>query len=206
MSEILEERGDYRVRLEDDQDCQDPRDDNDLVEIVTPELQRWTVRTENARLQDAFDRLTQYRGGDEAFVRYAKIFHGITVYAVWMYEHSAVALSVQSFVGRAHHAQWDSGQIGFAYILPEQRWEGIDEEKAISSTVEELGQWINGETYGYIVEKKTYWSKEYADPDRADEEGWDWEEEDSCWGFIGMEWAEQAAMEELDRHAPKEAA
>lgn len=203
MSEVIAEAGDYRVRLEHDQDCEDPRVNNDAIEIVTPRLRFWSVRTKDALLQEAFERLSGY--GPEKFVRYAKIFHGITLYAVYMYEHSGVALSATSFLGRAQHAEWDSGQIGYAYVPPEKRWEGIDEEAAVKSVIEELGQWMNGESYGYIVERKAFWMKLYADPNRASEEGWDWEEVESCWGFIGSSYAEEAAREAMD-DAMKEAA
>lgn len=197
--------GKRRVRIEYDSDgsaC-DPRDDNDFVEIVTPELRRYNIATKNAHFQREHDALLE-RGLGSSFGRYLKIFHGIDAYPVYMYDHSAVALSIGSFVGRAQHAEWDSGQVGWAYINPDtaEMWEGIELEKVIASYVETLGQWMNGEVYGYVVERKVRVSKTtYYNEDRyKTKDSWEWVEDDDdcgCWGLIGYEWAEQAAKEAL---------
>ena len=193
-----------RVRIEYDMDgshC-DPRDNEGIVEIVTPSLRRWNVRTEGAHFQHAHDELYE-RGLGGAFGRYLKIFHGVEAVPVFMYEHSNVALSTGSFIGRAQHAEWDSGMIGWAYIKPDtEKWEGMEPEKVMASFVSELGKWMDGEVFGWIVEKKI----ELA-PITRDEDGTvtdvdyensqeDWEEEESCWGYIGYDWAIQAAKTE----------
>lgn len=218
MSDVVETRGNYRARVVHDEDSSpfDPRNDSDLVEIVTPPLSRWDVRTKDAHFQEAFDRFEDF-GRAGLFARWLKIFHGIHAYPVFMYEHSGVALSTGSFVGRAQHAQWDSGQIGWAYINPDaERWEGFDEEAIITCLVEELGRWMNGEVYGYIIERLVYWTKNYHDENGEElprwlelpsvESGEEWIEEDSCWGYIGYEWAEQEAKNILDTYAPEEEA
>jgi hypothetical protein len=194
--DVIEERGGWRVRLEVDQDCPDPRDDDDMLEIVGPLLRRWNVRTEGAEFQREFDELDD-RGLAGVFPRFMRIFHDTKVMSVYLYDHSSVALSATSFIGRAQHAEWDSGQVGWAYVRPSIGWVDMDHERVISSWVETLGQWMNGETYGYVVEKKEFWSMEYASPERADEEGWDWDWIESCWGYIDYEAAEEAAKEAL---------
>jgi hypothetical protein len=57
--------------------------------------------------------------------------------------------------------------------------------------------WANGEVYGYIIEKKVRWEKSYADEEFDDEEGVDWVQVESCWGYHGRDWAEEAAKEAL---------
>jgi hypothetical protein len=199
--DVIAEKGDWRVRIEVDDDgyAANPRDYM-ATEIVGPDLRNWTVRTESAQFQREFDEIYHRLGGD-VFPRYMRIFHDIEVVPVYMYEHSAVALSTGSFIGRAQHAEWDSGQVGFAYITPEKLEEtGItDYAGAISTEVETLGQWMNGEVYGYVLEERV----EYA-AIRRDEDGtvtdvdyeltrYEWEETDSCWGIIGYDWAEKEA-------------
>jgi hypothetical protein len=200
--DVIAEKGDWRVRVEVDDDgyASNPRDYM-ATEIVGPDLRNWTVRTESAQFQREFDEIYERLGG-YAFPRYMRIFHDIEVVPVYMYEHSAVALSTGSFIGRAQHAEWDSGQVGFAYITPEKLEEtGItDYEGAISTEVATLGQWMNGEVYGYVLEERV----EYA-AIRRDEDGtvtdvdyeltrYEWEETDSCWGIIGYDWAEKEAL------------
>jgi hypothetical protein len=201
--DVVAQRGDYRVRIEPDEDgyASNPREFM-ATEIVGPDLRRWTVRTERAKFQREFDEIYDRLGGD-VFPRYMRIFHDIEVVPVFMYEHSSVALSTGSFIGRAQHAEWDSGQVGFAYITPEKLEEtGIsDVEGAMSSEVEELGRWMNGEVYGYIVEKKVRYSKTYyLSEDRyktEDGEEWVEVEDGACWGIIGYEWAEDMGKNAL---------
>jgi hypothetical protein len=155
------------------------------------------VATPLAEFQSQFDEIYERHDG-ETFARYMRIFHGIEVLPVYLYDHSAVALSVGSFVGRAQHAEWDSGMVGFAYITPKKLEEtGItDYEGAISTEVETLGQWMNGEVYGYVIEERRDFTKVYADSNET-EEDFEWDETESCWGFIGYEHAESEAKAAL---------
>ena len=197
--DVIAEKGDWRVRVvvDDDGYSESPRDYM-ATEIVGPDLRNWTVRTESAQFQREFDEIYHRLGGD-VFPRYMRIFHDIEVVPVYMYEHSAVALSTGSFIGRAQHAEWDSGQVGFAYITPEKLEEtGItDYQGAISTEVETLGQWMNGEVYGWVLEKKRTGKVVFDDPDEDSLDYEDWDECDSCWGIIGYDWAEKEAMAAL---------
>lgn len=207
--DVIAEKGDWRVRVVVDEDgyASSPRDWM-ATEIVGPDLRSWRVRTEGARFQREFEEIYHRLGGD-AFPRYMRIFHDIEVLPVYMYEHSAVALSTGSFIGRAQHAEWDSGQIGFAYITPEKLEEtGItDVEGAMSSEVETLGQWMNGEVYGWVLEKKRAGKVVFDDPDEDSLDYEDWDERDCCWGIIGYDWAEKEAKAALEAElqAEKEA-
>ena len=43
--------------------------------------------------------------------------HGdVAVLPLYLYDHSGLAMSCGSFVGRAQHAEWDSGQVGYIYM------------------------------------------------------------------------------------------
>ena len=35
---------------------------------------------------------------------------------LYLYDHSGLAMSTESFSGRAPHAEWDSGQVGWIYV------------------------------------------------------------------------------------------
>lgn len=190
---IYNESRTKRVRIEYDDDgwaC-DPRDYDELVDIVTPDTSM-TEHSKDAQFEEAHRRL-YYKGLGHTFGRYLRIFHDTTALPVYKYEHSGVALSTGSFLGRAQHAEWDSGQIGWAYIRTDaEHWDGMDEEAILSGFVEELGKWMNGEVYGYVVEDKVHGTKVYDD-DRDGVEFEDWEEGDSCWGIVGYDYAEVEA-------------
>ena len=44
----------------------------------------------------------------------------VAVKPLYLYDHSGLAMSTGSFVGRAHHAEWDSGCVGFIYMEKDQ--------------------------------------------------------------------------------------
>lgn len=107
------------------------------------------------------------------------------VLPVYLYDHSVQRVSTQSFIGRAQHAEWDSGQLGVIYatnaqirenfaLRPNQLITKRVEQQArdlLTAEIEEYDQYISGQVYGYILE---------------DAQG---NVLDSCWGFFGLEYA-----------------
>lgn len=92
-----------------------------------------------------------------------------------LYDHSMLHMSTSSFFGRAQHAEWDSGQVGWIYATPEDIKKEYGSltpesyEKAetlLKSEVESYDYYLSGQCYGF----------------RLYENG---EETDSCWGFLG---------------------
>ena len=92
-----------------------------------------------------------------------------------LYDHSMLRMSTGSFLGRAQHAEWDSGQVGWIYATPEDIEKEYGSltpesyEKAedlLKSEVESYDYYLSGQCYGF----------------RLYENG---EETDSCWGFLG---------------------
>lgn len=73
---------------------------------------------------------------------------------------------------------------------------GSPEAKPDKSYIE---SWINGEVYGYIVEK---YMPDADDPDRDDPD--QWHETDSCWGFVGD--ADECMVQAWDEHGSAEPA
>lgn len=92
-----------------------------------------------------------------------------------LYDHSMLSMSISSFLGRAQHAEWDSGQVGWIYATPEDiekeygslTPENYEKAEALlKSEVECYDYYLSGQCYGF----------------RLYENG---EETDSCWGFLG---------------------
>lgn len=92
-----------------------------------------------------------------------------------LYDHSILHMSTSSFLGRAQHAEWDSGQVGWIYATPEDIEKEHDSltpesyeraESLLKSEVECYDCYLSGQCYGF----------------RLYENG---EETDSCWGFLG---------------------
>ena len=99
----------------------------------------------------------------------------IVLLPLFLYDHSMLSISTGSFIGRAQHAEWDSGMVGFIYADHDMILSNFgtcndsDIEKTkevLEAEVKEYDHYLQGEVYGYRVYK-------YGD------------ETDSCWGFVG---------------------
>lgn len=72
------------------------------------------------------------------------------------------------------------------------------------TTDEEIGMWAWGDVKGFVLEKKVSFTKVYDDNDREDEDDFEWEEVDSCWGYF-ME-TEDLINEVISEHDLQDAA
>lgn len=106
-------------------------------------------------------------------------YKGYFVFPVYAYIHSGVALSL----GRDSYpftCQWDVSFKGFALVKREKGT--YSREAALpkaQGVVDMWNEYLSGEYYGYKFFGK--------------DEGGDWEEQDSCWGFAG-----QNGLEEIE--------
>ena len=105
---------------------------------------------------------------------------------------------------------------GIAYISKErfdkrcgfnpQKYKTWQEQalEIIDAEVEEIGMWAWGDVKGFVLEKKVSFTKVFDDNDREDEEDYEWEEVDSCWGYF-ME-TEELIKEVMSEHDLKDIA
>jgi len=95
--------------------------------------------------------------------------------------------------------RWDGVAIaGFLEVIAEGDtltwWNGLEDERKeelAASMMEIYTEWVNGENYGYKLEKVT---KHECDQGFYHE---DVEDLDSCWGFTGANWFEQEVQSVL---------
>ena len=99
---------------------------------------------------------------------------------VYLYDHSGLRLSSAPF-----GCPWDSGQLGFFFLTPEEvlkEWDG-DKKKAkdyLEATLKTYGQYVAGEVFGVSG---------IEDPDGEEVE------DGSCWGFYGYDNEASGLME-----------
>lgn len=178
MTEILETVGRYRVRLEVQEDQQDsnPRTDRDcnLANVITLSDQRYIdVDKDGGPLQDGWDYFADRDKGVELFIRWARMVHS--------------ALAVEENPHDGAHSIW--------YVMPERIAEAgttVPPEEIIRQEVEEYREWAAGEVYGHVIEKSVRWQRTET---TEDEVMVTWEEVDSCWGYIGYEYAKEEALQ-----------
>lgn len=193
--EVIETSGDYRVVLEPDADCEKPMDNGDgwTASVLTYSgWDTWRSRTTYEAMYDPQGRIDAMRyfeesewtvEPDESFKRYMAIFHGITVFTVTV------------VTGEVSNA--------LAWLEPSERERvgipaEVTDKQALDIEIGEYNRWAQGDCWGYIVQKQVTWTTD--DPNFADREQWE-DTDDSCWGFIGLDYAEQEAREALRRAA-----
>jgi len=74
---------------------------------------------------------------------------------LYLYDHGGLALSTKSFIGRAHHAEWDSGQLGIIVATRESVVKaGLDPED-----LEKIEAVLVGEvaTYHSYISGDVFW-------------------------------------------------
>lgn len=165
-------------KLIHDQDCQSPIDPEwtDLT---------WTVGYSSPR----------YSLGNKNFHNAATLEYeamkaereGGIVFPVYAYVHSGAALSLSND-GYPFNCPWDAGQSGFMWLTKEdiekfgwkktKGWKSRAKKDA-EVVISEFNKWLAGDCWGYVIER-------------------DGEELDSCWGFIGRDYAESQAKDALD--------
>jgi len=189
------EQDGYTVKLYQDEDAMSPRENDNLTVIVD-----WHRRYElgDRKASDVeLDALR--RGGFKLLARYLRRFEDVLwVQPIGMLDHSGVTIWVGGGSHWSDAAGWDSGTVGFAYVTKKRfeelcgswpykpkSFKGTAEkwlEHTSTEEIEEYDRYLRGDVYGYVIE---------------DEDG---NHVDSCWGFIGGEYAQQEAKDALKSH------
>lgn len=177
------------IKLEQDTDCENPLDNDAGVIFVTYRADARSQYGNTPLDQEAHEEVARKVNTGELI--------GLPVY---VYQHGGCIIRAEGN-GNPFSCPWDSGQSGYVYVTKAGAlsWHGgkkVTKDiraktlQSLKSAIDEYSLWCNGECYGYIVE------------------GPDGEELDSCWGFIGSEYAMEEAKSQADYWAaelPKQA-
>ena len=157
----------YSIKIEQDDNPINPREDDNLGTMICFH-RRYDLGDKHDLNKDDFN------SWDEVYNYLKKECKAAVILPLYLYDHSGIAISCDSFIGREQHAEWDSGQVGFIYVSKETlKKEKLEKrskkiiEKYLQGEVETYNQYINGEVYGFIIED------ENGNP----------VEDGSCWGF-----------------------
>lgn len=137
-----------------------------------------------------------FNGWDEMEKHIRNKLGAVVCFPLYLYDHSQQSISTESFCGRAVHAEWDSGRIGFIYATKEdirKNWVVKrvskkllkDTERILKSEVATYDQYIQGNVFGFNIED--------AEGNRID----------SCGGYIGEDYYDNMVAEAkstLDYH------
>jgi hypothetical protein len=183
--DIIATRGDdLRVRLELDGSPEPPYDEGSA-----PILRQFGSRISQVvettsflvhpRILEAAER---WGFDDNLFIRYLRAFHGVTRTEYYS----------RGGWGENRYFSFDPADWRERVGLPDAY---LAEHPEVNPA--DLSQWaayVEGDVYGWVVERRVVWCRA-DDPTVTRDE---WETVDSCWGFYGREYAEEAAREALE--------
>ncbi len=165
------ERAGRKVRIYIDQDCESPRECDNLAFLA-----HW-----HRRLTLGDERISHCT---EEELR-EKVPDILAILPLYIYEHGGVTMSTG-----AYSCVFDSGQVGWGYITEERakvmgcvgpEWTTERLEESIRAEVKTFDDYLTGRCYGYMVLG--------ADDDALE----------SCWGFIGdLEYVREEARAAAD--------
>jgi len=97
----------------------------------------------------------------------------------YLYDHGGITMSCSSFSD-----QWDSGMVGFIYCTKAKAVEEWGRANCTANVIEKAKNYLKGEVTVYDQYLTgDVWGYQVKDPDGEDQ--------DSCWGFYGDEYAKE---------------
>jgi len=191
MSYDTEEYKGYTIKIEYDEDAQNPREWFEPAGTMVCWHSRYNLgdlekgRPISNNYQEPIDLLYELAGIDRSEYQeeqyektgvyddmdkadlYAKIEErGTIIKGLFLYDHSGITISTSPFSCR-----WDSGQVGWIYItkdkIEKEGWTPEQADKYLDGEVEVYDNYLTGEVYGFRIEDA------------------DGEEVESCSGYYG---------------------
>lgn len=95
---------------------------------------------------------TEERAIDEAMQKV--ISEKYLMLPLYLYDHSGLAMSTESFSGRAPHAEWDSGQVGWIYVSKEDALREFDADKMTGAIRQKADALMRSEVAAYDKQKE----------------------------------------------------
>jgi len=106
-----EEYRGHTIEIVPDCDADSPREDDGNLSVMACWARRYSLGDDKTKWDEQWET-------PQEFLNWAKEHPEMVVAKLYLYDHTIQSISMESFVGRAHHADWDSGIIGFIYMDP----------------------------------------------------------------------------------------
>jgi hypothetical protein len=163
-----------RIKIFQDESSESPRSWDNLGTMVC------FYKRYNLGDKDHGYNSSNYNGWEELAEAIQENENAAIILPLYLYDHSGITISTGAF-----SCPWDSGQVGFIFVSKEKLRKEYGKRitkkvletatKCLQNEVNTYDQFLTGAVYGYIVQKG--------------EEG----EEDSCWGFFGLDYVREEA-------------
>lgn len=158
----------YRLEMIYDESAPSPREDRENLGTMIYSHRRYNLGDE---------RITAGSFADYLHEKGMEVGDVVSL-PLYLYDHSGLALSTNDF-----NDEWDSGCVGAIYVSVDkirEEYGKVDEEtiakarEVLRAEVEEMHNYVAGNVFGFRLSL-------------AKEGSTDFEEVDSCWGFMGAD-------------------
>jgi hypothetical protein len=178
----ISDDGQWRVRLIADESPEEPYDDGQPPLLRLETLSGGAIRATHimatGRPTDDDHRIENAAmcwgspSGDNfrMFEKYLRAYYGTTQIETW-YSGSYWYVTYDTTAWRAYA--------------------GLDPGATVHIDMNDYKAWCEGDCWGYAVERNVTWHRD-DDPGTTMQT---WEEEDSCWGYYGSDYARESALE-----------
>ena len=151
---MLEEYKGYEIKIEQDQDPLDPRENDNMGKMICFH-KRYTLGDKTDLNSDMFD------GWEELKKHLLKEENAEIILPLYVYDHSGISMRTFRF---GQHSAWDCGQVGFIYATKKDILENYQvkkltkaikakAEKLLIAEVEDYNKYISGDIYCFTIEK-----------------------------------------------------
>ena len=177
------ENEEYRFSIFQDDDAQNPRTECDHAGVMVCGHGRYN-------LGDVQLKKSEFEGWDVLKAKIRRENKGAIILPLRLYDHSGISISTTTEY--PYNDMWDSMMVGYIYTDKEMMRKMWGEHlprawkkkavEVLQSEVKEYDDYLTGNVYGFKREKKVnHESCQHCGHEAYTE----YEEEDSCWGFIG---------------------
>ena len=92
----------------------------------------------------------------------------MVILPLYLYDHSGLEMSTESFIGKAPHAEWDSGQVGWIYIDKDkfEKLYGEFNEENIQTAIKDLA--AEADLYSHYIAGENYSLAIFADGEQIE--------------------------------------
>lgn len=158
---LSSEKNGYRLKISYDDFTGNPREEFDNVTTMFCFHDRYLLGDNQGKKKNPY----KARDFDSIYELVDKVTEDFGELAIvqplYLYDHSVQSISTSSFVGRAQHAEWDSGMVGIVFVtkaaMESEFGEGEDAlssaRKALDAEVKLYDTYIRGEVYAFTLEK-----------------------------------------------------
>ena len=194
------ENATHRLQILPDNDPVNPRDDDNLWTLIAwhsryalgdVAVQRAQFPHPDTFLADLYAYVTNTAvptdaEGDPLIDLAQWAANTVALRRLYLYDHTILDLSSAPFAGRAPHAAWDSGTVGYAFVtqarMAQEYGDHADAirqaEQLLDAELRVYTDYLNGRVYGYLYQRKSL----------CDHGAIHFTTDNECWGFYGEDY------------------